>query len=95
MGFEEPTMPTPEEVAKSKVEDPLDGLPVITEEQIIDSCLLDKRIGFVPISVMGTEQLFQKAPQGETFTVPDKRFKTTYENRAKALNRKDLKFVVE
>ena len=61
----------------------------------VKEALESGRVGFEDISVEGTEQLFQEAPKGQVFIVPDDRFATTYSERAKALGREDIEFKVE
>ena len=53
------------------------------------------RVGFEEISVQATEELFQNAPQGQEFIVPDDRYVAAYSGRAEANGRKDIKFKVE
>ena len=63
-------------------------------EEAIQECLTTKRMGFKEIAVQTTEDVISRAPKNETFTVPDERYQTTYETRARSLGRKDVKFVV-
>jgi len=65
-----------------------------TGEEAIEECLTSKQIGFKRISVETVHNILRQAPEGETFTVPDDRYKITYEDYAKDVDRKDLKFVV-
>lgn len=58
----------------------------------VKEALESGKLGFEEISVMGTEELFNKASINQVFIVSDDRFVEVFSGRARNLGRKDLVF---
>ena len=65
-----------------------------SDEKAIKNALESGKLGYDEISVMAIGKLFLQAPKGRKFQVPSDILKFMYENDAKAVKRKDLKFEV-
>lgn len=65
-----------------------------SDEEAIKESLESKRLGFKETSDVALQAIFHKAPEGETFTVPEEGLIMTYKWMAEQGGRKDLKFVV-
>ena len=64
-------------------------------EEAISECLETRRIGFKEISQETSMSVFERAPKGITFIVPDKRYAEHYKRLAETIKREDFKFTVE
>lgn len=60
----------------------------------VQEALDSGKVGFEEISVEAVAQLFEQAPEGQVFMVPDERHAAVYAERAAAVDRSDLKFEV-